>query len=628
MDRVNVVYPPKTFALSAADAVSLENLADQLVAETLRTHDDFISQGRVVDPTRWKVVKEKHNMTAYRTRKRTSTRFRRDRVPSDETEAVAASPQMPSFYPVMDKKMEHALSETYPSVTFLEADSEDELEHEFSYVDVLEQNVLEKTRPERAPMVFCAGVVPGTVEDAALGFFADTEQQSRLRNSSSKEVVVDDTRILARLQGPTQDDPFRFLGGFQTLDLNMLSSKPSQVKPIRLLLEIGLEADESPADSKLLAARNSSSLVNLLLRIKVMESRGVVYPPTPLQLSPEDERTIEMIADRLVAETLHASEDFAVHRHVADPSSWKRIKEKGNIVAYQDISNLRSTKRERVWSEDTVVVAASPQNPTFYPSNRSLEDEMFREGFHNIDDYDSGDESSLHHDDFTKFGAKPGAEISVLEKFRPANVPTVFSHGIFPGTVEDMAFAFLADTDERSRTRFNTNKDVVVEDMRILAQIHGPTKEDPFRFLGVKWCYSMPSRTVSLVVKPRDYLIIEATGMALDSNGERFTYLLNHSIELDQVPAFRDFGLVRTVFSACHIMKPYQNGEAVDAYARGFLHIGGSFSCTVRKMLPVQGARGRHMKKKEREFCLDCYLKAKRLPAWHVAVATLAKSSP
>ncbi|KAG4049841.1 hypothetical protein PC123_g14901 [Phytophthora cactorum] len=505
----------------------------------------------------------------------------------------------------------------------------------------------------------------------------------------------------------------------------MLSSKPSQVKPIRLLLEIGLEADESPADSKLLAARNSSSLVNLLLRIKVMESRGVVYPPTPLQLSPEDERTIEMIADRLVAETLHASEDFAVHRHVADPSSWKRIKEKGNIVAYQDISNLRSTKRERVWSEDTVVVAASPQNPTFYPSNRSLEDEMFREGFHNIDDYDSGDESSLHHDDFTKFGAKPGAEISVLEKFRPANVPTVFSHGIFPGTVEDMAFAFLADTDERSRTRFNTNKDVVVEDMRILAQIHGPTKEDPFRFLGVKWCYSMPSRTVSLVVKPRDYLIIEATGMALDSNGERFTYLLNHSIELDQVPAFRDFGLVRTVFSACHIMKPYQNGEAVDAYARGFLHIGGSFSvrlgaiqfaeglitvprvleeaylkklawlmhdqhrwsasssstsegssfssngstsfldkvsscpcchgklscrrlgsfmekssgcrlcrkivchkCTVRKMLPVQGARGRHMKKKEREFCLDCYLKAKRLPAWHVAVATLAKSSP
>ncbi|EEY64454.1 uncharacterized protein PITG_15675 [Phytophthora infestans T30-4] len=410
-----------------------------------------------------------------------------------------------------------------------------------------------------------------------------------------------------------------------------------------------------------------------------MDNSGVVYPPTPLELSPEDARIIEMIADRLVAETLHASEDFAALRHVVDPSSWKRIKEKDSIVAYQNISDLRSTKRERVWSEDTVVVAASPQNPTFYPSNRSLEDDMFREGFHNIDDYDSEDERGLHHDDFTKFGAKAGAEISVLEKFRPANVPTVFSHGVVPGTVEDMAFAFLADTDERSRTRFNTNKDNLVEDMRILAHIQGPTKEDPFRFLGIKWCTSLPSRTVSLIVKPRDYLIIEATGMALDSNGERFSYLLNHSIELDQVPDFRDFGLVRTVFSACHIMKPYQNGEAVDAYSKGFLTIGGNFSVRLsaiqfaeglitfprvleesylkklawlmhdqhrwssssgsasegssfssngsRSLLDkvVDGARGRHMKKKEREFCLDCYLKAKRLPAWQVAVATLTK---
>ncbi|GMF16657.1 unnamed protein product [Phytophthora lilii] len=118
---------------------------------------------------------------------------------------------MPSFYPAaLDKKTEYALSETYPSVTFLEADSEDELQDELSYVDVLEQNVLEKARPERVPMVFCTGIVPGTVEDAALGFLADTEERSRIRNAGNKDVVVDDMRILARIQGPTRDDPFRF----------------------------------------------------------------------------------------------------------------------------------------------------------------------------------------------------------------------------------------------------------------------------------------------------------------------------------------------------------------------------------------------------------------------------------
>ncbi|KAE8879633.1 hypothetical protein PF003_g36137 [Phytophthora fragariae] len=161
-------YPPKPFPLSAVDANALELLADKLVAEALRTHDDFVAQGRIVDPRRWKMVKEKNNMTAYRTRTRESSRFRRERVPSDETEAVIASPQLPSFYPAIDKKLEHALSETYPSVTFLEDDSEGEVQDEFSYADVLEQNVLEKTRPERVPMVFCTGVVPApqTVEES------------------------------------------------------------------------------------------------------------------------------------------------------------------------------------------------------------------------------------------------------------------------------------------------------------------------------------------------------------------------------------------------------------------------------------------------------------------------------
>ncbi|KAG7379115.1 hypothetical protein PHYPSEUDO_009062 [Phytophthora pseudosyringae] len=212
MGRANVVYPPKPLMLSAAEAAAFETLADQLVAETLRTHDDLVSQGRIVDLKRWKVVKEKHNITAYRARKRASTRFGRERVPSDVTEAVPASPQMPSFYPAMDAKMEHALSATYPSATCLEDDSDDELQDEFSYVDVLEQDVLDTTRPDRVPMVFCTGVAPGTVEDAALGFFADTEERSRMRNSSNKEMAVDETRILAHFQGPTEDDPFRFLG--------------------------------------------------------------------------------------------------------------------------------------------------------------------------------------------------------------------------------------------------------------------------------------------------------------------------------------------------------------------------------------------------------------------------------
>lgn len=457
-----------------------------------------------------------------------------------------------------------------------------------------------------------------------------------------------------------------------------------------------------------------------------MEPGRVVYPPVPLTLSLEDEAAIERIANRLIAETLHASEDLAAQGHVVDSSCWKLLKEKDNMVAYKDVSSSRTTTRNRLRSEETVIVTASPQNPTFFPTSReSFDETMMVQSFHNVDDYDSTDERSLHHDEFTKFGAKGGAETSVLEKFRPPNVPIVFAHGSFPGTVEDMALAFLADTVERSRTRFNTVKDIVVEDVRILAKIHGPTREDPFRFLGVKWCSNTAGRAASLVIKPRDYVMIEATGQAVDSKGVRFTYFLDHSIEMEEVPSFCEFGYVRTIFSSCYIMKPRESGEVVDSYARGFLISGGSFSvrlsatalaeafitvpraleeayikklaillddqhfrspnssstsecsslgssngssssvettstcsccqgklssrrlggfldkssdcrlcrkvvchkCTVRKCLPGEGAHGRYMKKIEQDFCLTCYLKAKRLSARHVAMATLSKAS-
>ncbi|GMF45428.1 unnamed protein product [Phytophthora fragariaefolia] len=744
---MDTVYPPEPFTLSAVDANALELLADQLVAETLRAHDEFLAQGRIVDLMRWKMVKEKNNMTAYRNRKRASSRFRRERVPRDETDVVMASPQLPSFYPAIDKKLQHALFETYPSLTFLEDDSEDELQDELGYVDVFEQNILEKARPERVPMVFCTGVTPGTVEDGALGFLADTEARSRTRNAGNRDVVVDDMRILVRIHGPSKDDPFRFLGVkwcchstpgaagrfIKPRDYLVIESTgmalDSDGERFSYVLNHSIVLDEVPDYRNRLEhlQGSKSSFVDSrskrCVRKELMEKRAATYPPMPLNVSAEDERSIKKIADRLVAETLRANEEFAAQGHVADPSCWKLIKEKNNIVAYLDIAKSRATsKRERFWSEDTVVVASSPQNPTLCTGDQDLQDLLHRGHLNTFDDSDSDDDKSLHHDEFTKFGAKGGSDTSVFEKFRPADVPVVFSSGVIPGTVEDMAFAFLADTDERSRTRFNTTKDSLVDDMRILAKIREPTKENPFQFLGIKWCSHTPGRAVSLVVKPRDYLIIESTGMAVDSNGERYSYLLNHSIEMDEVPTFREFGQVRTVFSTCHIIRPHKkkhsDGDFIEVFAKGFLILGGSFSmqyaatqladgivalpntleesymkklawlvhdklrwssssgstsdtstnsftscassisamekagtcscchaklssrlggylerasacslcrqatchkCTAKKALPVEGSRGRHMKKKEMEFCLTCYLRAKRLPAWNVA---------
>lgn len=110
MDSPEVVYPPRPLKISAANANALELLADQLVAETLRASDDFISRGRVVDKTQWKSVKRKNNLTAYRARELTSSsRTRRSRFNSEDTEAVAESPRLPEFFPSNGKNFESCL---------------------------------------------------------------------------------------------------------------------------------------------------------------------------------------------------------------------------------------------------------------------------------------------------------------------------------------------------------------------------------------------------------------------------------------------------------------------------------------------------------------------------------------
>ncbi|GMF16647.1 unnamed protein product [Phytophthora lilii] len=211
------IYPPKPLTLSTASANDLELLADQLVAETLRSSDDFISQGRTVNRGHWKTVKSKNNMTTYRERKGSSSKILRGRTSSEATEAFEEGPQLPEFCPSVDKNMtiQSVLEATYLSVSGTgqhDNDTDDETPEEFTMEDILEQKVMEKSKPEIAPMVLCTGVIPGTVEDAALGFIADTEARTRVRNSKISETAIEDVRILSHIQGPSFDDPFRFLG--------------------------------------------------------------------------------------------------------------------------------------------------------------------------------------------------------------------------------------------------------------------------------------------------------------------------------------------------------------------------------------------------------------------------------
>ncbi|KAG2777729.1 hypothetical protein Pcac1_g11787 [Phytophthora cactorum] len=289
----------------------------------------------------------------------------------------------------------------------------------------------------------------------------------------------------------------------------------------------------------------------------------VNYPPKPCVLSAAAANSLELLADQLVAETLSASDEFISRGCVVDKVQWKTLKKKDNITAYRSRSWRTSKSRPRISSADTDALAKSPEKPEFYPiTEKNIKSAL-------SSSYLGVSATCPEASDF-KTRSLDVLEQKVMEKSRSDHVLMVFCTGSVPGSVEDAALGFLADTEARTKTRTSKCTDANVDDAKILARIEGPSFDDPFRFLGVKWLTLSTPGAAKYFIKSRDYLILESSGMALDSDGERFCYLLSHSIALDEVPEFESFGFARQTFLACHIIRPSDTEREVKVFSRGF----------------------------------------------------------
>ncbi|GMF16661.1 unnamed protein product [Phytophthora lilii] len=311
---------------------------------------------------------------------------------------------------------------------------------------------------------------------------------------------------------------------------------------------------------------------------------GHIFPPRELVLTRADRETFLTLADQLVAETLQASEEFIADRRSVDLERWKVVMEKGSMTAYRSRSRgQRRARRDRLETEEAVD-SAFVHRPKLYSADSSLSDLMGRSHTH-LSYEDDG--SSLGGSDYYENSRidVDSPTRSELAKSRPPNTPMVFGGGVIPGTVDDAGLGFLADTEDRSIMRAATSKDVNVKDLRILAQLRGPTQQDPFRFLGIKWASYASSRSSGVVGKPRDIVVLESTGMAMDSTGERVAYFLSHSVEIEEVPEFRKHGLVRLRASSCRVVRPYNSQGEVEVYFRGYCNAGGHISASASTQL-------------------------------------------
>lgn len=309
----------------------------------------------------------------------------------------------------------------------------------------------------------------------------------------------------------------------------------------------------------------------------------------PLKLSPQETETLALEAQRVVLETVGEFDDLVANNRKLPHDQWQFIKTKENLAAYRTRKGYDTSKKRRdggraAWSPSWFPQAPHLVSGSMYPREEALE-RMRKEAKASVDSqtailgYQSSPSPLFNGSYRDRLASVLGD--SALEANKPPHTPVVVVTGMYPGTVEDAALGNLADTEVLWKLR-SAFIDDERDDYKILATLLRPTKEDPFRFLDVKWS----TKKFAWLTTQRDILYVESAGVLRDPHTGKITtgYNLLHSVEIPRIPELHRFDVIRTKLSICFLTRQY-DAHTVELYCRGFSAPGGGMIGTVATSL-------------------------------------------
>ncbi|CEG42127.1 START-like domain [Plasmopara halstedii] len=203
---------PEHISLSKAQHRKFTELADAIVAETLQTNELFVADDRQLPNDQWKHVKSKEKMHVYRSRH--ASKAMRPRGPSQDEK----QPSRPRFLSLSAVELHERETtgrpygyndETYMSLKEKISTNTHSSSSDGESFSLEDDCVLAKIKPSHIPLVVATGAIDGTIENVAFGMFSNTKNSWIICNSYVHNDVFDDRKVLATLQLPSVEDPFR-----------------------------------------------------------------------------------------------------------------------------------------------------------------------------------------------------------------------------------------------------------------------------------------------------------------------------------------------------------------------------------------------------------------------------------
>ncbi|KAF1326884.1 hypothetical protein FI667_g8093, partial [Globisporangium splendens] len=287
-----------------------------------------------------------------------------------------------------------------------------------------------------------------------------------------------------------------------------------------------------------------------------------------INLTADEHRMLVEEAERVVNETLVASDLFIANQRQLPRSEWKHVKTREKIHVYRSRRTdlVGENRTESSGGENSQDSSDASLNSRVYAPYSTAEMLLTGQPRRN----DSSSNGSV-----SSSSGNASSDQSLLELIKPADAPLMVATGIVAGEVEDSVFGALSHTERLWRLRDSHLQDPYVA-IKNLASITVPTLQDPFSSLTLKW--SM--KEFGHLSRKRDCVYLEGTGVAHDSNGERVGYYLMHSVDsIERIPGLGHLNIVRAHISTCFIVRPH-NQSSIEIFARGFVNFGGSFRHT------------------------------------------------
>lgn len=232
-----------------------------------------------------------------------------------------------------------------------------------------------------------------------------------------------------------------------------------------------------------------------------------------LIVSEEDRVGLQKLSDTFVYNALKEYTDYYdTKKGVLDNKRWHVIKTRNHLTAYRDV-RITSSERARLASKERVgsgVMTAS---------------------------------TKLHG---------------------------VLTVGTIEGQFNDMAFGMITGSKEMMLIKSSYTNDLVV-DAKVLATIVEPTPTEPVRGMYLKWSLTTGGPVLlRRMIRPRDFVYLESTGILKVKSGERIGYCLVHSLQIPAICELTEHQIVRANTSFCILFRQLSSGK-IELYIKGFV---------------------------------------------------------